>query len=1272
MLFSLKFTQTIKLTHTKQKLSNINDDQYQAINGNQISDNISSNEKTKLGNRRPQLTATSPSSSSDDSLTLESFISRIAARKHQTSNTKPKSSQPDNLPSITGVVPLTTLHATFSISQPLMTASATSSRSQFPADSSPSDGLASGQLDKANSPEKTLRPKKKGFNSVPWPAVPYSESPGKPSTTIFKLGNGPIPAATIPPEMDLEEWQKNERKRKAKQMLLDRRAQKVKAIKAAETASLAQQVQGTQQDNQTQLALHFSEASTIPNSIKNKSDLVDEFGDEGLGELQLTPSSPAAVGHSSCTDGILPPVIATAAERPSLRPRAVKTATRKRPDTKERRRHDTKEWKLIPQASDEINHRQSFASQPIQHYRIVKVPSLEITTSELGLKWLAIIKDQKKSSKLSLEVKQVYLHKLPRGPNKDWEKSAEEVSLDSQFKKDPPALSEYRRQQRMELLDASQQQEEPPAQKEILQANKGPALAVDGLDQPQKLIHPAAVQPADVAQPTTSSPPNPNKLSPTNLAKKDAEFSVLQFVSNDQTIQSADSDMFLKWNGKTEQTLKVVKGDQEKLSFEFQSIVKIAYNPTEQYLQINYADDGKQMVVFSMKVPPESWSELQQFCRRVEKKWKAPCDMQEPSFFKDTIENLKKNRNKTKKNTTCRHTPERQTREAECIPQTTSSQKPKGHTATTSATKTIRRQAGAKPKSQSVLTSAKNDKDIQHLIPEIMNIMAAKLRDKPLTLPQLVTPKKPYCPTDDLLAKTSQSISKSSRKIGDESKAQKPQAVNETEESKVEDLKDRGSPVQRSLSINRRRLLPLGQNPTDTGSPFQLRPPSEDGSRLGLPNLSSPSSPTKCEAIHQNPQAFNDIQTPGERHKQQLNAAKASMNVKNVKKTSGQQPRPPLNELASECMGRKSIFDRRETLVAVPAADMGITSPMSTSPPSHMPSPKPVHPLSHRDPAHNLPEILEDLSAIKKDNQKSESITDSAATPLSISRRPSNFSTKRPTRDDRSSDNLHKLAKKNKPSTPKKSSGRGLFYGKQRFMIPVAIGDLVVRLRNQKDMEEFGKYDKYDVFDGPWSILEIAEKQFTVDEDIINTKSSDEDGNMRKEWEQMLATEVKLNFPQIKEAKSEAHPWVPINRLLPILDSSSLVTGKLYPSNPSVASADEYLHLIEALRSGSASLGQLSENSPVKKKASKVSKDSVDVVELRTGIFVAVVYVLPDPNADATFEVEKIRNKRLRLYSKSEAKRLGVRQDNYDKWTRILLKVSILFLLDPHTLQFAN
>lgn len=1090
--------------------------------------------------------------------------------------------------------------------------------------------------------------------------MPYSKLPGKLSTTIFGRGNGTSPAATIPPGTDPDEWQKNERKKQAKQMLLDRQAQKAKKTeeaKAVEEAHLAQEVQGTQQVNQTQLALHISTASTTPNAIKNKSDLVDEVGDEGLEELKSTPSSPAAVGHSSCTDGILPPVTATAAEGPSLLPRATITTTTKR--------YNTKEWKLIQERNDKTYSYQIFALRPIQHYRIIKIPELESTSSELGLKWLAAIEDKKKSSTISLEVKQVYLHRLPRGAKNKWEKSAEEVSLDSQFKNGPPPLSEYRSRRRKELLDHSQPQEEPSEQQEILQDDEGSALVVEGLDQAQELIHPDVVlptdvvQPADIAQLTTSSPPNPNKLSPTNFAKKDAEFSVLRFVSNDQTIQNADSDMFLKWNGKSEQTLKVVKGDQEKLSFEFKSIVKIAYDPTEQYLQINYADNGEQIVVFLMNVPPKNWSELQQFCRRVEKKWKVPCDMQEPSFFKVTIENLKKNKNKTK-NTSYLHTPERHAGETSRIPQTTSSQKPKEHPATTPSKKTVLRQAGTKRNSQDVLTPAKRDKDTQHLTPAVMSIKAAKLRDKPPTLPQLFTPQKPYCPTDDLLARTSRPISTSPQKINDESKVRKPQAANETEESKVENLKDRGSPVQRSLSIDRRRLLPFGQNPTDTDSPLQLRPPSEDGSLFGSLNLSSPSSPTKCEATHQNPQAFHAVQTPGERYKQQLNAAKASMDVKNVKKTSDQQPRLPLNELASECMGRKSIFDRRESLVAVPAAGMGIASPVSTSHPAHMPKPKPVYPLSHKNSAHNLAEILGDLSATKKENQKPKSIPDSAATPSSISRSPSKSSTKRPTRDGRSSDNLHKLIKKNKPSIPKQSSDTGLFYAKQHFILPVAIGDLVVRLRSKKDMEEFGKHDKYDVFDGPWSILEIAEKQFTVDEDLLNSNDSDDDGNMRKQWEQMLTTEVKLNFPQIKEAKSEAQPWVPISRLLPVLDSSSLVTGKLYPSNSSVASADMYLQLVETLRSGSASLGQSSLNMLVKKKAIDVSSDSVDVVELRTGIFVAIVYVLPDPTADATFEVEKIRNKRLRLYSKSEAKALGVRQDNNEKWTRILLKVSIL------------
>lgn len=418
--------------------------------------------------------------------------------------------------------------------------------------------------------------------------------------------------------------------------------------------------------------------------------------------------------------------------------------------------------------------------------------------------------------------------------------------------------------------------------------HNGPASAVEGLVEAQEVIHPAdgqpeetvqpadamqvrdtvqsadnaqpedavkpedTVQPAGIVQPTTVSPPNPNKLSPTNFAKKDAEFSIKQFVTKDQTIESADSDMLLKWNGKSDQTLKVVKGDQEKLSFEFTSIVKIAYQSKEQYLQIHYTDNVEQIVVLFMSVPPNSWSELQQFCRRVEKKWKIPCDMQEPSFFKGTIENWEKIKNK-KKNTYL-HTPERRPSnrhigESDRIPHTASSQKLKRHTSLTK--QFVQKLRGASPNSQNAFTPTKKDKETQHFTPEVISIMAAKLRDKPLTLPKLSTPRKPYCPTDNLLSRTRLSNSISPQKTDDESKAQEPQAVNETEEYKAEDLKGRGSPVHRSLSIHRRRFVSLEQNPTETGSPLQCRPPSSDGSLFRSPNLSSPLNPTTSEATKQ-------------------------------------------------------------------------------------------------------------------------------------------------------------------------------------------------------------------------------------------------------------------------------------------------------------------------------------------------------------------------------------------------------------------------------------
>ncbi|ELR05379.1 hypothetical protein VC83_02512 [Pseudogymnoascus destructans] len=147
----------------------------------------------------------------------------------------------------------------------------------------------------------------------------------------------------------------------------------------------------------------------------------------------------------------------------------------------------------------------------------------------------------------------------------------------------------------------------------------------------------------------------------------------------------------------------------------------------------------------------------------------------------------------------------------------------------------------------------------------------------------------------------------------------------------------------------------------------------------------------------------------------------------------------------------------------------------------------------------------------------------------------------------------------------------------QDLLLPVAVNDTVIRLRTKKEMEESGKQSKYDVFDGPWTVLGISETSFPLSFDFFVLEEEDSDSTVSRQakWDKMLTTKVKLNFPE----GSMADSWVEISRLLPAIDHKAV--------------GDSY-------------------------------------------------------------EVVKIRQKRLRLYTRAEAKQMEATQYD-DKWVKTLL-----------------
>ena len=157
--------------------------------------------------------------------------------------------------------------------------------------------------------------------------------------------------------------------------------------------------------------------------------------------------------------------------------------------------------------------------------------------------------------------------------------------------------------------------------------------------------------------------------------------------------------------------------------------------------------------------------------------------------------------------------------------------------------------------------------------------------------------------------------------------------------------------------------------------------------------------------------------------------------------------------------------------------------------------------------------------------------------------------------------------KKLKESHEARGTETGLYYqckSGQDFVLPVALNDQVIRLRTKTEMEESGKQSKYDIFDGPWVVLEIfSETAFPLSSDFFAPDEEDSDSAVfrQAEWDRMLKTRVKLSFPE----ESEANPWLEISRLLPVIDPSYIVTGTPIPSSLEVSTHSSYLKLIGRL-----------------------------------------------------------------------------------------------------------
>lgn len=170
----------------------------------------------------------------------------------------------------------------------------------------------------------------------------------------------------------------------------------------------------------------------------------------------------------------------------------------------------------------------------------------------------------------------------------------------------------------------------------------------------------------------------------------------------------------------------------------------------------------------------------------------------------------------------------------------------------------------------------------------------------------------------------------------------------------------------------------------------------------------------------------------------------------------------------------------------------------------------------------------------------------------------------------------------------------------------------------------------------------------------------------------MGKTKVKLNFP----SGSCASPWVELSRLLPVLDTKNMSFGEIHASNLSVADHEAFKKLQRDLVTRKAQDKdedtEMADAEPLPVTSDDPVIHPLLFVEIKRGIFVAVVEVASQGLDDSDrYEVEKLRDKRLRRYDQNSAvvKEFALESDMDDPWVKRLIQVMASF---PTSLVGAN
>lgn len=216
----------------------------------------------------------------------------------------------------------------------------------------------------------------------------------------------------------------------------------------------------------------------------------------------------------------------------------------------------------------------------------------------------------------------------------------------------------------------------------------------------------------------------------------------------------------------------------------------------------------------------------------------------------------------------------------------------------------------------------------------------------------------------------------------------------------------------------------------------------------------------------------------------------------------------------------------------------------------------------------------------------------------------------------------------------------------------VAVGDIVVLIRSEASMAQYGKWSVVDVFDGPFEVLELDP---SIDQEGLMARISDPVTTQEcfKAVEELRQCKVKLSIP----ANSKKSSWVRLGNLLPVLDASVVLRGRVEASSLYISELKAFKAYAKRLRSTSDGVTNTFKKLTLEALAGDEPPENVfGVVQLAICRFAVVLGPIDGTNDD---HIERVRGKILQLVHKKSD--IAVDENDLasddDTWLKLLKKV---------------